>query len=502
MLTAAGIALALTALLAGFTGSWSPCGLSSVETIGSGMDRAVTPAQRAFSLAVFSACCVIGGVATFGGVSLLGGALGLGSGSVAAWMAAGVVVLAGVLDLRFLPVTPQIRNQVPERVRRHAPLPVTASLYGLMLGLGFTTYLLTWAMWALLAGCLLLASPAAGVAVGVAFGIGRALPVVLLAGRFERESTQRFILEMETGPLLLGLRRIDGLALIVSAMLIVPVATADAARMQGFVHNPSDGGSAGAAVSVPGGNSQLVRPDGSILALPGTDAALGDGLAAWRNGDVVTIADAFSLTLIAQYTIPGVNALAVGGATLAYRTTDPKGNDAISARPVFGGEPVLLGSFEQPTMLSRPSVSGATVVFGVWGARYSRLIAVAPDGSGWRVLRNDAAWRVVSNPSVQGDSVIYVRTGYCEQAVMIGSLSGRPSGRDDRVKLRLRARVSRDPGYEPRHERAYNGASKCPRRKYAGYSGELWTTSLGPARLLVTLLARNRSKPRVLVIAR
>lgn len=502
MLTAACTALAATALLAGFTGSWSPCGLSSIETIGSGMGRASSGARRALSLAVFSIFCLVGGAVTFGGVSLLGATFGLGTSSTAAWVAAGVVAVTGALDLRFLPVRPQVRNQVPERIRRHAPLPVTSAIYGLMLGLGFTTYLLTWAMWALLVGCLLIASPLAGVAVGLAFGVGRALPVLILAGRYERESTQRFIHDMETGPLLQGLRRVDGVALIVTALLLVPVATAGAARLPGFAHNPSEGGAAGATVSKRGANSELLRPDGSVLPLPGVDAALGDGLAAWRNGDVVTVASAFTLAPVAQYSIPGVNALAIGGGSLAYRTTDSAGKDTISVRPIAGGDPVVLGSYSLPTTLSRPSVSGGTVVFGVWGHRDSRLIAVGSAGSGARVLRKDSAFHVVANPAIQGDAVAYVRSGYCDQTLMLGALGGRPSGRDDRVKLRLRARVSRDPGYERNHTRHYNGASKCPKRKYARYSGELWTTALGESRLLVTLLARNRSKSRVLVVAR
>ena len=128
---------------------------------------------------------------------------------------------------------------MPERIRHRLPLPATSALYGLMLGLGFTTYLLTWAMWALLVACLLIGTPWLGLAVGVAFGIGRALPVLVLAGRFERPSTQQFILEMETGPLLRGLRRIDGVALIACALLIFPVATAGAARLPGSAADPS-----------------------------------------------------------------------------------------------------------------------------------------------------------------------------------------------------------------------------------------------------------------------
>lgn len=503
MLTAACAALAVTALLAGFTGSWSPCGLSSIETIGSGMGRDPSRRMRAASLAIFSACCLIGGVATFGGVSLAGAALGLGGGEAAAgFLAAAAALVAGALDLRFLPVRPQVRNQVPESVRRRAPLPVTSALYGLMLGLGFTTYLLTWAMWALIAGCLLIASPAAGLAIGLAFGAGRALPVIVLAGRYERASTQRFILDMETGPLLKGLRRIDGVALIVCAALIVPVAAAGAARLPGFGYNPSADDSGATVFARHGQTGGLLRVDGSVGDLPGTDPAAGGGLVAWRNTDAVTVARAADLAVAAQFTIPGVNALALDGATLAYRTTDAAGRDTIAARPIAGGEPVTLASYTPPSMLSRPSVSGGTVVFGVSGRTSTRIVAIAANGDNPRVVRRDSPWRVVGNPSLAGNALLYVRTGYCDQTLMLGELGGRASGRDDRVKLRIRATVRRDPGHEPGHIDAYDKASKCRRHKYARYSGDLWTTSLTPTRALATLLTRDRSKPRVISLAR
>ena len=72
---------------------------------------------------------------------------------------------------------------MPESWRRILPVPAAAALYGVLLGLGFTTFLLTFATWALAAACLAVGTPATGLAVGLAFGAGRAVPVAVLAPR-------------------------------------------------------------------------------------------------------------------------------------------------------------------------------------------------------------------------------------------------------------------------------------------------------------------------------
>ena len=61
------------------------------------------------------------------------------------------------------------------------PVPLAAGLYGVLLGLGFTTFILTFAVWALAGVSVALGDPALGLAIGLAFGAGRLLPVVVLA---------------------------------------------------------------------------------------------------------------------------------------------------------------------------------------------------------------------------------------------------------------------------------------------------------------------------------
>ncbi len=76
---------------------------------------------------------------------------------------------------------PQIRRQLPEHWRRSMPMPLAAALYGGLLGLGFTTFVLTFGVWAVAAISFAVGDPATGVVIGLAFGVGRALPIVALA---------------------------------------------------------------------------------------------------------------------------------------------------------------------------------------------------------------------------------------------------------------------------------------------------------------------------------
>ena len=96
----------------------------------------------------FSLGALAGGVATFGGLALLGRALGAG-GSAALAVAAAIALAAAVGEARGARILPQVRRQVPESWRRRCRVPLAAGLYGVLLGLGFTTFILTFAVWAL-----------------------------------------------------------------------------------------------------------------------------------------------------------------------------------------------------------------------------------------------------------------------------------------------------------------------------------------------------------------
>ena len=211
MLTAC---LLAAALVAGATGSWSPCGLSMVETLAPG-GFARTRAASALASATFTLGALAGGAVTFGGLALLGAALGAG-GPAALTVAAVAAVAAAAAEARGLRIAPQIRRQVPEAWRRERPVALAAAGYGVLLGLGFTTFVLTFAVWALAGVSIALGDPALGVAAGLAFGLGRALPVVALAPRAHAATA----VMCERPGILLGLRRVDAVALAAVALAL------------------------------------------------------------------------------------------------------------------------------------------------------------------------------------------------------------------------------------------------------------------------------------------
>jgi hypothetical protein len=204
--------LLVTAFAAGVTGAWSPCGLSMVDTLAPhGYARRLRTSLAACT--TFALGALAGGVLTFAGLALAGSALG-GGGQTALGVAAVIAVAAAVAEARGLRIAPQIRRQVPEAWRRVLPVPLAAGGYGVLLGLGFTTFVLSFAVWALAAVSIALGDPALGAAIGLAFGAGRALPVALLAPFAGSDRGDAVTAAMcERPAILLALRRLDAVAL-------------------------------------------------------------------------------------------------------------------------------------------------------------------------------------------------------------------------------------------------------------------------------------------------
>jgi hypothetical protein len=207
------LALGITALLAGVTGTWLPCGFSMVDTLGSRRKVDGTAAVLV-ACGTFAIGALLGACALYGGLAAVGGLLDT-AGRGAPGVAAVVVLVAAALgELRGVRIRPQVRRQVPEPWRRTMPLPIAAGLYGVLLGLGFATFVLTLAVAALAAVCLALGHPVYGLVVGVGFGAGRALPVAILAPLYGTRFADRALDLMAERPVTLrGLRLADGVAL-------------------------------------------------------------------------------------------------------------------------------------------------------------------------------------------------------------------------------------------------------------------------------------------------
>jgi hypothetical protein len=173
------IALALAALLIGGTGTFSPCGLSMIETIG---PTGHTGGRRTSIAAcvTFLPGAIAGGLLTFGSLAVIGELLH-GAGGRATYVVAATFASRRCARGAWHPIVPQIRRQLPEHWRRVRPMPVAAMLYGVLLGIGFTTFVLSFGVWALAGVSFALGDPVLGLLIGGAFGIGRAIPIVALA---------------------------------------------------------------------------------------------------------------------------------------------------------------------------------------------------------------------------------------------------------------------------------------------------------------------------------
>src|SRR5918993_5880 len=155
-------------------------------------------------------------------------------------------------------------------------VPLAAGLYGVLLGLGFTTFILSFAVWALAGVSVALGDPALGLLVGLGFGAGRTLPVVILA---PLAGTARgagvHAARPEPPAIRRALRTADAAALAACAAALW-AAPAQAASV--FAVPATDPSADGALIAFqePGGSGVLARP-GARQAAPGPHPAVGGG---------------------------------------------------------------------------------------------------------------------------------------------------------------------------------------------------------------------------------
>ena len=477
--------LAAAALAAGVTGAWSPCGFSMVETLApagyAGRLRTTLVACLTFTLGALA-----GGVLTFGGLAALGEALGAG-GTGAAAVAAAIAVVAAVGEARGLRIVPQVRRQVPESWRRVLPVPLAAGLYGVLLGLGFTTFILTFAVWALAAVSVALGDPALGAVLGLAFGAGRALPVIALAPIAGGDRGNAAHAAMAERPAILrGLRAADAVALALCAA-VIGVAPAQAATVAA---SPASGPAADVdrfAFQRPGGPGYLRRA-GATFALPGRDPALAAGLVGWRDGTRIVLADPATLTTLGTYEAPGGGAFAFSDQWVVWLV----GSAQLVAQPRDATvAPRLVASARAGEQLGRPALAGQALVFHRAGRAGSQIRLVDLATGRERTLRSERR-ALLLNPSFDGRELLYVRSTFSRQELRLGPPVRRAPARDRRL-YGTTPTGRRDAGHERghgRHRSGYPGRRPPPLapRPPAGISYTLWSTALGPQAAFVTRL--------------
>ena len=492
-------ALVLAALAAGVAGAWSPCGFSMVDTLAPhGYARRMR--VTAVACVAFAAGALIGGIATFGGLALLGDALGTGGGAAAA-VAVAALLAAAAGDAAGRRIVPQVRRQVPESWRRVLPLPLAAALYGVLLGLGFTTFVLSFAVYALAAACVALGEPGVGVAVGLAFAAGRIVPVVVLAPLQETERGLELAGAMGDSPGALRAIRAAGAAALGVAAVVLALggAPATAAAQSLLTSQGTDPSARGGALAwqLPGGGAGLIQRAGVAPAqLPGSDPALGPDTVVWREGEALVIADQATLTPRARVPAPGAEEPAISSRWLVWRAREGAA-DVLRALDLLAlGQPAReLRRVAAPDRLGRPSLDGDRAVLHVATRAGSRIEEIFVPSGRVAVLRKARDGALLLNPSEHEDGLLFVRSSPHGQDVLLGPRRGR-SGRADRRLFSTHATVRRDAGRERgrrRHRAGYPGRRppRLPARAPSGVEVTLWTTALAADAAYVTRIRRT-----------
>ncbi len=494
------IALAAAALIAGLAGAWSPCGFSMVDTLAP-HGYAQRMRTTVVACATFAAGALLGGVVTFGGLALLGGLLGAGHGAAVA-IAAALLLAGAVGDAAGRRIVPQVRRQVPEAWRRVLPVPLAAGLYGVLLGLGFTTFVLSFAVYALAAACLVLGDATAGLVVGLAFAAGRIGPVVVLAPLQETARGIDVAAAMAERPSVLrAIRAAGALALSAAALvLLLGGVPATAATESLLTDNGTDPTASAGAVAwqVPGVPAGILqRADGSAAELPGADPALGPGNVVWREGETLVVADRATLAVRLRVAAPGAEEPAVSSRWLVWRARE-RGGDVLRVLDMsVAGAPLTdIRRVRAPNRIGRPSIDGDRVVYHfALRAGSSRIEDIHLPTRRRTRLRTGRDGAQLLNPSAQGGSLLYVRSTFQRQELVIGPRRERRTV--DRRLFSMHPVVRRDAARErgrARHGAGYPGgrAPTLPERAPQGVTVTLWSTALSPTEAYVSRLRRAR----------
>jgi hypothetical protein len=188
------------AAVAAVRGMWSPCGLSMLSTLNPVSEQA--RGHRFWTTACWYVVgAVVGGAALGLGSAVLAVAFGrLDAPASVAWsVALAGSLVAVVSDARVggwsLPLHPrQVDERWVDRYRRW----LYASGYGVQIGTGFATYVMTAGVYLVALLAALTGSPAQAFAGGVAFGLVRGLCIVVAAGARSPESLAAVIRRVDS----------------------------------------------------------------------------------------------------------------------------------------------------------------------------------------------------------------------------------------------------------------------------------------------------------------
>jgi hypothetical protein len=395
-----------------------------------------------------------------------------------AWLlaAAAACIVAAVVDVRGVRVRPQNRLQVPERWRQTMPLPGAAFLYGILLGTGVAGAVPAAAVWAVLLVVFALGSPATALAVGIALGLGRAVPVLVVASADAISARPA------------SLRVVRALAACaIAATAVAAFAGSASSATLGTAQDPSalEGEVAWQQPGVGG----FLRTATETKQLPGTHPAIGGALVAWRVDDQVTVATRATLAPLFQEQIVGARELAISDTWLVLRTVDAAGASRLVAQSIADTNVhKVIAGVKPPSVVGRPSISGTTVVFATTTRSGSWISALDLATGDVRRVRTSASSQLL-NPSVLGTELLYVQSSRCSQQLRLEPLDEKGG----RALLTLPPLAGADLGHD-RHHTSQGTLTPCPRR-IRPTASVLWTTALTAHAAYVTTLRPRRGEP-------
>jgi hypothetical protein len=316
----------------------------------------------------------------------------------------------------------------------------------------------------------------------VAFGIGRALPIVVLAPLADHPVGIRCVELMGERPALYARARLgDSLALLAAAgALTVSAATASSPTASFSGADPSAAGRAVAFQRGPDA-SAFLRRNGQVTRLPGREPGIGGHFLVSELGGRLSIRRRSSGAEVSSLDPGPVWASAVSNRWVVYGQTRNQ-HDVIKARPLVDGRPAgttqQVARVRRPARLGHPGIDGNLVVLSIARPRSSAVV--------WRRLGESGGGTVARSS----------RGALCCAST---------DGRDVLYVLSIRARQnSRLIGAPPLEQRLLVEPIRGgpARRVYslAGTRGTLFSTALSRRRAYATVL--NRQGSRIVVIPR
>jgi hypothetical protein len=154
-----------------------------------------------------------------------------------------------------------------------------------------------------------------------------------------------------------------------------------------------------------------------------------------------------------------------------------------------------VASAAPPAQLSRPTLDGDTIAFGVAGATRSRIEAVDLRTGARRTLRRGRGV-MVTNPTLSGGALLYVRTSSRTQQLRLAA------GGRERTVYRIAATARRDRGYEKGHHplrKHYHDPHPPPEQPH-GTTTTLWTTALSARAAYVTRVTRHHGATQTTIV--